>query len=33
MAADVAAAWAIIAGCIRMIGQVTPVPSRKLLVD
>ena len=25
-AADVAAAWAMIAGWIRMIGQVTPVP-------
>ncbi len=28
IAAEVAAAWATIAGCIRMIGAVTPVPSR-----
>jgi hypothetical protein len=28
MAADVAAAWARIAGWIRMIGQVTPMPRR-----
>jgi hypothetical protein len=32
IAAAVAAAWAIIAGWIRMVGQVTPVPRYSLVV-
>jgi len=32
MAVAVAAAWAMIAGWMRNVGQVTPVPSRRLLV-
>ena len=32
-APHVAAAWATIAGCVRIIGHVTPVPSRSCSVD
>ncbi len=32
MAVTVAAAWAMIAGWMRIVGQVTPVPSRSVLV-
>jgi hypothetical protein len=32
IAADVAAAWATMAGCVRIVGQVTPVPITRRVV-